>query len=253
MARLEGKRAVISGATGGMGAVACRRFCEEGAAVLAADLDAESGEALKADLVGDGFDFEFQVADVTSPEAVAALAATAKDRWGSVDILYNNAGIILGKPLLETTLEDWDRVHDVNLKSIFLTTTAFAPLMTGEAGGSIINVSSIGGAVAFDAMSAYSAAKAGVIGFSRGAAADLAPNVRVNALLPGVVDTPMPRNFMQDLPDKDAIWQGFNEGHLVGRVGRPEEIVAAALFLASDEASFVTGSAMTVDGGWSTR
>ncbi|HEY5334240.1 MAG TPA: SDR family oxidoreductase, partial [Solirubrobacterales bacterium] len=177
-------------------------------------------------------------------------ADLARDRFGGVDVLYNNAGIILGKPLPETTLEDWDRLHDVNLKAIFIATKAFLPLI-GK-GGSIINVSSVGGDVAFKGMSAYSAAKAGVIGFSRGAAADLAPDIRVNALLPGTIDTPMPQNFIKDMPDKEEVWEHLQSGHLVGRAGYPEEIVSAAVFLASDEASFVTGSAMMVDGGWST-
>ncbi len=251
MPRLAGKRAVITGATGGMGTVASRRFCEEGAAVIGADLDAERGQKLQEELQADGHDYVFKQTDVTSQEAVQELADLSSSRWDSVDVLYNNAGIILGKPLLETTVEDWDRLHNVNLKSMFLTTVAFGPQMT-KGSGSIINVSSVGGAVAFRAMSAYSAAKAGVIGFSKGAAADLAPDVRVNALLPGVIDTPMPRNFIKDLPDKEQIWQGFQDGHLIGRVGQPEEIVAAALFLASEESSFITGSAMLVDGGWST-
>ena len=251
MSRLADRRCVITGATGGMGTVASHRFCEEGAAVIGADLDEEAGRALERELQEQGHDYVFQPTDVTSEDSVRELAALAGERWDSVDVLYNNAGIILGKPLLETTVEDWDRVHDVNLKSIFLMTIAFGPMMT-RGTGSIINVSSVGGAVAFKAMSAYSAAKAGVVGFSKGAAADLAPNVRVNALLPGVIDTPMPRNFIKDLPDPEQIWQDFQDGHLLGRVGRPEEIVAAAVFLASEESSFVTGTAMLVDGGWST-
>ncbi|HEY0278307.1 MAG TPA: SDR family NAD(P)-dependent oxidoreductase [Solirubrobacterales bacterium] len=250
MGRLQGKRSVISGATGGMGLVACRRFCEEGSRVIGTDLDEAKGKELEAELTGEGFDFAFQAGDVTSTDDVLALADLARERLGGVDVLYNNAGIILGKPLAETTLEDWDRLHDVNLKAIFITTKAFLPLV-GK-GGSIINVSSVGGDVAFYGMSAYSAAKAGVIGFSKGAAADLAPDIRVNALLPGTIDTPMPQNFIKDMPDKDEVWEHLQSGHLVGRAGYPEEIVSAALFLASDEASFVTGSAMMVDGGWST-
>lgn len=250
MGRLDGKRSVISGATGGMGVVACRTFCEEGSKVIGTDLDAEKGKALEDELTADGLDFVFEPANVTREDDVKRLADLARERWGGVEILYNNAGIILGKPLAETTVEDWDRLHDVNLKAIFLVTSAFLPLL-GK-GASVINVSSVGGDVAFKGMSAYSAAKAGVIGFSKGAAADLAPDIRVNALLPGTIDTPMPQNFIKDFPDKEEVWENLQSGHLVGRAGYPEEIVAAALFLASDEASFVTGSAMMVDGGWST-
>lgn len=252
MGRLDGKNAVISGAAGGMGQVACRRFCEEGASVVGVDLAEEAGRELEDKLRGEGFDFELRRVDVTSSEEVDELAEHVKTKFDGLDVLHNNAGIILGKPLLETTEEEWDRLHDVNLKSVFLMTRAFVPLMEGR-GGSIVNVSSVGGLVAFENMSAYGAAKAGVAMFSRVAAADLAPDIRVNAICPGVIDTPMPRNFISTLPDQEAIWRGFEEGHLLGRVGRPEEVVSLVVWLASDEASFMTGAALPIDGGWSTR
>ena len=252
MGRLEGKVAVITGAAGGQGQVACRMFCEEGAAVLGTDISAEAGKELQRELRDKNFNFEFVAADVSITRDCQRLARHAGRRHGRVDVLYNNHGIILGKPLLETTEAEWDRIQKVDLKSVFLLTKAFVPLMEG--GGSIINVSSVGGLVAFANMAAYGAAKAGLAHFSKVAAVDLAPyNIRVNAICPGVIDTQMPRNFVSELPDRDEIWRSFERGHLVQRVGRPEEVVPLAIYLASDESSFMTGAAIPIDGGWSVQ
>ncbi|MCO5584841.1 hypothetical protein L7F22_038773 [Adiantum nelumboides] len=167
---------------GEKGEVGCRRFCDEGATVLGTDIEEAAGQKLEESLRGDGLPFSFLAADVATAAGVAAIAEQARTTLGSrVDVLYNNHGIILGKPLLDTTEEEWDRVHDVDLKSVFLLTKAIVPLM--PQGGSIINVSSAGGLVALPAMTAYGAAKGGLAMFSRGAAVDLAPlGIRVNAI-----------------------------------------------------------------------
>lgn len=247
--RLDNKLAVITGATGGVGRAACHMFCREGASVIGVDIDDDAGAALQSQLTAEGFAFEFRTVDVASEHEVAELAADV-GQGRTIDIVYNNAGVILGKPIVESTVEDWDRIHNVNSKSVFLMIRAFAPRMTNP-GGAIVNTSSAGGAVALPNMAIYGAAKAGVIMLSKVAAVDLAPGIRVNALLPGVVDTPMPHNFVAGLPEaqQTAVLDGFRAQHLTGRIGRPEEVAAAALFLASDEASFITGSAMYVDGG----
>jgi 2-keto-3-deoxy-L-fuconate dehydrogenase len=252
--RLAGKRAVISGATGGMGIAACRIFCAAGASVLGTDLDPEAGRRLADQMKADGHDFEFQPADVTSEDQVQALADSAKARWGAVDILYNNAGIILGKPLLQTTVAEWDRLHAVNTRSVFLMTRAFAPLMTmGK--GSIINVSSGGGIRAIQNMSAYGSSKAGVIMLTKVAAMELAPGIRVNAILPGLVDTPMPQTFFSGLPEgqRQAAWNALSADRPLKRAATPEEIVMLALFLASDESSYITGAEYVIDGGRAAR
>ncbi|OBI41376.1 SDR family NAD(P)-dependent oxidoreductase [Mycobacterium sp. E796] len=249
MGRLDNKYAVITGATGGVGRAACRMFCGEGASVVGVDIRTDAGEELERELRGDGYDFQFRTVDVSSEDEVNRLAVTVAD-GRSVDIVYNNAGVILGKNILQSSVADWDRLHDVNSKSVFLMIRAFAPQMTNP-GGAIVNTSSAGGAVAIPNMSIYGAAKAGVVMLSRVAAVDLAPGIRVNALVPGLIDTPMPRSFVASLPEdqQDAVLEGMKAQHLTGRLGRPEEVAAAALFLASDEASFVTGTAMFVDGG----
>lgn len=160
MGRLSGKNIVITGAAGGQGEVASRRFCDEGATVLGTDIDEAAGRKLEERLRADGLAFSFLAADVATGTGVTAIAEGARSTLGSrVDVLYNNHGIILGKPLLETTEEEWDRIHDVDLKSVFLLTKAIVPLM--PEGSSIINVSSAGGLVALPSMTAYGAAKGG--------------------------------------------------------------------------------------------
>lgn len=252
MGKLDGKNVVITGAAGGMGQVACRMFCSEGARVLGADLNGVAGKELEAGLKADGVDFRFAEVDVTSSASITELAATARSEFGAVDVLYNNAGIIAGKPILETTDDEWAAIERINSKSIFLATKAFVPLMTGRK-ASIVNVSSIGGIVAFANMGAYGAAKAAAAHFSRVAAVEFAPDIRVNAICPGVVDTPMPRNFTKDMDNRDQIFEAWNHEHLTGRLGRPEEVVSLALWLASDDAGFMTGAVLNIDGGYSTR
>ncbi|MPZ70585.1 MAG: SDR family oxidoreductase [Actinobacteria bacterium] len=253
MGRLEGKNVVISGATGGQGQVACRMFGDEGANVIGTDVDEQAGVALSKELGEKGHPFSFIAADLSNSAGVDTLGAAVEERFDRVDAVYNNHGIILGKPLLETTEAEWDKIHDIDLKSVFLIMKRLVPLMT-ERGGSIINVSSVGGLVAFANMAAYGAAKGGLAMFSKVAAVDLAPhNIRVNAICPGVIDTPMPRNFVSGLAERDQIWTGFEQGHLTGRLGRSEEVVSLAIYLASDESTFMTGAAIPIDGGWSVQ
>ncbi|MFZ5782831.1 MAG: SDR family NAD(P)-dependent oxidoreductase [Pseudomonadota bacterium] len=248
--RLAGKRAVITGATGGMGRVACRMFCEAGAEVLGSDLDAATGRALEAELRGRALPFFFHAADMSREADVASLAEAVHARWGVLDILYNNAGIILGKPLLQTTVEEFDRLHAVNTRAVFLAMKALAPLMT-TGRGSIVNVSSGGGVRALPNMSAYGSSKAGVLMLTKVAAIELAPGIRVNAILPGLVDTAMPKAFFGGLPESErqTAWDALSRSRPLQRAATSEEIVNLALFLASDEASYVTACDYLIDGG----
>ena len=236
--------------TGGMGRAACRLFCEAGAEVIGSDLPGDGGKALEGELKALGHSFAWHAADVARPEDVTGLAEAARHQWGVVDVLYNNAGIILGKPLLETSIEEWDRLHDVNTRAVFLMIKAFAPLMTSGK-GSIVNVSSGGGVRALPNMSAYSSSKAGVLMLTKVAAVELAPGIRVNAILPGLVDTRMPRNFFGGLPagEQEGAWNSLSRNRPLQRAALPEEIVNLALFLASDEASYVTAAEYLIDGG----
>ncbi len=253
MGRLQDKNVVITGAAGGQGQAACRMFIDEGANVVGTDVDEQALAALSKEFGNMESRFTTVGADVSNAAGAHELATAVRERFDRVDALYNNHGIILGKPLLDTSEEEWDRVHDVDLKSVFLLMKQIVPLMQ-EHGGSIINVSSVGGLVAFANMAAYGAAKGGLAMLSKAAAVDLAAwNIRVNAICPGVIDTQMPRNFVSGLADRDDIWKGFEKGHLTGRLGRAEEIVSLAVYLASDESTFMTGSVIAIDGGWSVQ
>jgi NAD(P)-dependent dehydrogenase (short-subunit alcohol dehydrogenase family) len=248
--RLEGKTAVLTGACGGIGAVAARRFCEEGASVLGLDLITSSGERLEAELRADGLDFAFRPCDITSSAEVAALARDAEERFEALDILVNNAGAILGRPLVETTDEEWDGVIAVNLRGAFLMMRALVPLMTGRR-ASIVNVASGLGLVGAAGMSAYCASKGGLVLLTKAAALELGPDIRVNVLCPGIIDTPMPRRLADSVPPElgATLLEEFAESHAVKRLGTPNEVVSVAIFLASDEASFMTGAAVPVDSG----
>jgi NAD(P)-dependent dehydrogenase (short-subunit alcohol dehydrogenase family) len=248
--RLEGKTAVITGACGGIGTVACRTFCEEGASVLGVDVADEAGGRLEAELQGAGLDFAFRRCDVTSSSDATEAAAVARARFGGLDVLYNNAGTILGKPLCETTDDEWDRVIAVNLRGAFLTMRALVPLMEGRR-ASIVNVASGLGLVGAPHMSAYCASKGGLVLLTKAAALELGPAIRVNVICPGVIDTPMPRGLAASLPPEAGrqLLLDWERAHVAGRLGTPDEVVAAAVFLASDEASFITGAAIPVDSG----
>lgn len=250
MARLANKVALITGALGGQGQVAVRRFVEEGARVLASDLAPQpNGEvaALTAALPGE---VVYVGGDVRNEQVLDTLVRTAVERFGGIDILFNNHGMMVGKPFLETTLEELDGLLAVNLRAPFLLSQKVAREMVKRGGGSIIHNSSVGGIVGFPTMAAYGASKGGLAQLARSMATDLAPHgVRVNAICPGVVNTDMPRRYLKDVEDKEGAFRQMAAMHLMNRLAEPGEIVALALFLASDEASYMTGGVIPIDGG----
>jgi 2-keto-3-deoxy-L-fuconate dehydrogenase len=247
MGRLDGKVAIITGAAGGQGKAAVEMFLHEGCRVIACDIISDCQFSIKEEMKDS---FEYVSADLTKESDVHGVVQLAIRKYGKIDTLYNNHGIMIAKPFLENTMQDFDHINDVNLRSVFMLCLYAAQEMVKTGGGSIINVSSGGGLVGFPNMSAYGAAKGGVVNLSRALAVDLAPyNIRVNAICPGIIDTPMPRRYVEKLKNKEHVWNSLPEVNLLKRLGKPEEIVWFAIYLASDESSFMTGSVIPIDGG----
>jgi len=246
MGRLDGKVAVITGAAGGIGREAAILFSEEGASVCVADVDPENGEATAAEC-REAF---FQKVDVADPGSVQAMYAAAAERYGGVDVLYNNAGIMPADDasVLETEVDAWQRVQDVNTKGVFLCCKHGIPHLLERRGGSVINVASfVALAGAATSQISYTASKGAVLSLSRELAVEFARRgVRVNALCPGPVETPLLMRLFDETP-------GALERRLVhlpmGRLAQAKEIAYGALFLASDESSYVNGATFLVDGG----
>jgi 2-keto-3-deoxy-L-fuconate dehydrogenase len=244
--RLSGKHALITAAGAGIGRATALAFANAGARVLATDID---GKAL-ADLAAEHPSITTQVLDVTDPTAIAALVGAA----GSIDVLFNCAGYVHAGTILETDEASWKRSFSINVDSMFHLCKAVLPGMLERGGGSIVNMSSVASSIkGVPNRFAYSATKAAVIGLTRSIAADfVARGVRCNAICPGTVKTPSLEQRVQALGgDQEAAWRSFTDRQPMGRLGRPEEIAALALYLASDEASFTTGTIHVVDGGWS--
>ncbi|MBD3833469.1 MAG: glucose 1-dehydrogenase [Brevundimonas sp.] len=244
--RLEGKRAIVTGGASGFGAGIARRFAEEGARVIVADLNGDAARAVAAEL-GDA-DLAVK-ADVSSAADVAALAETANRLLGGVDIVVNNAGVgHTPQPLDELSDEAFDRIAAVNMRSIYLMSKAFVPGMKAQGSGAILNIASTGGVSPRPNLTWYNASKGWVITATRAMAVELASfQIRVNALNPVAGDTPLLKTFMgEDTPEVRA---RFLASIPIGRFSTPEDMGAAAAFLCSDDASMITGVAMEVDGG----
>ncbi len=247
--RIEGRTAVVTGGCSGIGLATVRRFVEEGARVVVGDIDDATGEALVGELGGPDVVTYVHV-DVTSKEEVDALFRTAKDTYGSVDIAFNNAGISPPEDdsILDTDLDAWRRVQEVNLTSVYLCCKAALPYMLEQKRGSIINTASFVAVMgAATSQISYSASKGGVLSMSRELGVQFArEGVRVNALCPGPVNTPL----LKELFASDAERAARRLVHVpMGRFAEPEEMANAVLFLASDESSFMTANTFLVDGG----
>lgn len=252
MGRFDNKVALVTGGGAGIGRAAALAFAREGAAVMIGDVSAE-GEAVLHEIRAAGGVGRFMRCDVSEASDVEALVSAAVSSFGGLDVAFNNAGVEGARgPVEGYSLEAWNHVLAVNLTGVFLCMRAEIPLLRTRGGGAIVNNASILGEVAFAGAPAYTAAKHGVIGLTKAAALENAPHgVRVNALCPAFIETPMlARAGLTNDPASRAAVEAL---HPVGRLGRSEEVAAAALWLASPEASFVTGTAMRVDGGYLAR
>ena len=246
--RFKDQGALVTGAGSGIGREVAQAFAAEGAHVAAADIDREMAGRTVEEIRKTGGSAHAFALDVTDDKAVAQFVEAAASRLGSIDVLVNSAGIREIKPVLELSLEEWSRVIDVNITGVFLCSQAFARhLVLAGKRGAIVNLASTLGFVAAPNRAAYTASKHAVVGLTKEMAMELGDKgIRVNAVGPGVIRTPLTERYFQDA----EYAQKIRDIHVLGRWGEPHEIAKAILFLASDDASFVTGTTLLVDGGW---
>ena len=249
-ARFDGRVAIVTGAATGIGAAAARAFAREGAHVVVLDVDVAEGEATAAAIADAGGIARFRRVDVTDEEAIRSAVGETVGEQGRLDVMHANAGIEWTKKVVDTSREEWQRVIDVNLTGVYLACRYALLHMARQGSGALVLTSSPHAINTVPDAGAYAASKGGVLALTRSLALEGAPyGVRANALLPGAVDTPMLRREARASRDPDAQLERWAAIHPLNRLGRPEEIAEAALFLASDAASFVTGTALAVDGG----
>ncbi len=248
-ASLTGKVALITGGASGIGRATALLFAREGATVAIADVN-QAGQSVCEEIIRTGGHSIFEHADVSQAADCPRVVERTRCEFGGVHILFNNAGIIRRASVPELTEEEWDRVMAVNVKSIFLMSRLVIPIMTRAGGGSIINTASGWGLVGGPRAAAYCASKGAVVLLTKAMAIDHGPqNIRVNCICPGDTDTSMLRNEAHQLGEREERFLAESARRPLGRIGRPEEIAQAALYLASDASSFVTGTALVVDGG----
>ena len=249
--RLKDKVALVTGSASGIGRATAVLFGQEGAKVMCADLDGEGAERVARQIADGGGEAASVQADVSVAADVERMVRATVERWGRLDVLGNNAGIYFILPLTQVPEEEWDRLIDINLKGVYLGCKYAIPQMVSQGKGVIVNTASIAGLRGAANWTTYCASKGGVVQLTKALAMELARmNVRVNAVCPGIIDTGMlDQAVVMQGVDKAELAATIGEAHPMGRIGRPEEVAAAILFLASEEASFITGVALSVDGG----
>jgi NAD(P)-dependent dehydrogenase (short-subunit alcohol dehydrogenase family) len=251
--RLQGKRCIISGASRGIGATSARLFAREGASVVLFDLKDDLGAQVVADIVNAGGEALYQNCDVTSLAKVSAAVEAAVQFLGGIDVLFNNAGTCLEGGVEKLSEEDWDRTFAINVKSMFLCSKFVVPVMRQNGGGSIINMGSESGLIGFPMHPAYCASKGAVLNLTRSMALGHAKdNIRVNCICPGTIPTPLYQEFVSSLPNRAEVEVSLKKEHPLG-LGTEEDVAYAALYLASDESRYMTGSPLIIDGGYTAK
>ena len=249
--KLKDKVALVTGAASGIGLATAALFGQEGAKVMCADLNADGAERVARQIADSGGEAASTQADVSRAADVERMVQETVERWGRLDVLVNNAGIYFILPLTQVPEEEWDRLINVNLKGVFLGCKYAIPEMVKGGGGAIVNTASIAGLRGSANWTTYCASKGGVVQLTKAVAMEVARlKVRVNCVCPGIIDTGMFDQAVDMVAaDRDELAATIGEMHPMGRIGRPEEVAAAILFLASEEASFITGVPLSVDGG----
>lgn len=252
MFSLKNKIALVTGAGSGIGASIAETFAQAGAHVYVADRDEKGGREVAARIQATQASAEFLQLDVSREDDCERVQQSVTAAFGRLDVLVNNAGIGHVGTLLQTTAADLDRLYAVNVRGTFNVTKAFLPAMIERKAGVIINLASIGGVLAVRDRLAYCTTKFAIVGFTKSIALDHAlQGIRCNCICPGRVETPFVTARLKEYPDPDKAYKEMASTQAIGRMAKPEEIAAAALYLASDESSFVTGSEFIIDGGWS--
>lgn len=247
MDRLKNKVAIVTGASSGIGRAIAEIFSKEGAKIIVADYKSKGGQKTVKNIIDAGGQAEFVQTDVSKSDEVEVMVKVAVEKFGGLDILVNNAGVALMADLASTTEKIWQKTIDVDLKGVFLGVKFAVPEMEKRGKGKIINTASIAGLVGFQGITAYCAAKGGVVNMTKELALDLASKkINVNAIAPGVIKTAMTVDILKD----PSMAKSMLTQTPIGRFGEPEDIAYAALYLASDESDFVTGHTLVVDGGW---
>lgn len=251
MFELSGKTAMVTGAASGIGEAIAHALSRAGAHVLVADINEDAGTKVAEAITAESGSAEYVRLDVSDGSACASAAKSVLNVNGHLDILVNNAGIGHVGTMLTTSSNDLERLFTVNVRGMFDLTKAFLPSMIERKNGAIVNIASIGGIVAIRDRIAYCTTKFAVVGMTKCIALDHAlDGIRANAVCPGRVETDFVKRRLEEYPDPKAAYEEMASTQAVGRMGRPEEIAAAVLYLASDEATFVTGTALEIDGGW---
>ena len=247
--KLKGKVVIVTGAKSGIGLATAIRFADEGAKVVVADVKDARQEV--SEIISRGAKALFVQVDVSSANQVTALIEKTLAAFGRLDVLVNNAGIELTKKVTETTEAEWEHLMNVNLKGVFLCSKAAIPIMQRNSGGVIVNVASELGLVGGSEIAAYSASKGGVVQLTKAMAIDHAGDgIRINCVAPGPVSTPLLESIIENSSNPEQERQSIVDWTLVKRLARPEEIANVIVFMASDESSYMTGSVVVADGGW---
>ena len=247
--KLKDRVAIVTGGAKGIGWGIVKILVQEGAKVVVADWDEVKGEETAAEMRKAGGDAIFVKTDVSQEEQVKKLVQATLDRYGRIDILVNDAGIGVYKSVLDTSSEDWDRCLDINLKGQFLTSKYVIPHMLAQGKGNIVNISSVHSFQTANGVAPYCASKGGITSLTRNMAIDYGPTIRVNSIAPGWVLTPLIQGIFDSYEDPAAQQRMTEDHQVMKRIGKPEDIGYAVAFLVSDEASFITGTLLFVDGG----